>query len=370
LGEYGRAAVLREPGGRLDLTEYAVPEVEPGAALIRVSLANVCGSDLHIWRGELDPRKRSWALPKHMGHEMTGRIAALGEGVTTDSDGQPLAVGDRVVYRYFFPCGRCRNCLNDCSRACPRRYQQIASTSDEWPHFKGAFGDYFYLHPEHVMFKVPDALPDDLVVGLNCAFSQVVCGLEVANLKMGETLVIQGAGGLGLYAIAVARESSGAGKIIVIDGVQERLDLAAEFGADELLDLRELKEAEARITRVKELADGWGAEVVMDVAGFPSVVEEGVRMLAGGGRYIEIGNISPGLTYSADPSVWVTGNVNLHGIHVYEPRHLREALSLLERTRDRYPYDRVVSHRLPLDQVNEALAAQDSGHVTRTSLVP
>ena len=143
----GRAAAFYGHGQPFRINEYEVPEPEPGAALVKITLANVCGSDLHVWRGELDPAKRGRAVPIHQGHEGTGRIAALGEGVTTDSDGQPLAVGDRVVFAYFFPCGRCRACLNGKDYACPRRMHPRATSCDEWPHFKGTFGDYFYLYP-------------------------------------------------------------------------------------------------------------------------------------------------------------------------------------------------------------------------------
>src|ERR1051325_11655217 len=94
----GRAAVFRGVGRPLEIKEYPVPEPEPGAALVRMSLANVCGSDLHTWRGELAPARRGRALPIHQGHEGTGRIAALGDGVQTDSNGAPLSVGDRVVF--------------------------------------------------------------------------------------------------------------------------------------------------------------------------------------------------------------------------------------------------------------------------------
>ncbi|RDJ93748.1 hypothetical protein B4Q13_19770, partial [Lacticaseibacillus rhamnosus] len=87
----------------------------------------------------------------------------------------------------------------------------------EAPYFKGTFGDYFYLYPNHTVFKVPDELPDELVVGVNCAMAQVTAGLDLAGVGIGDNVVIQGAGGLGLYAIAVARER-GAGQIIVIDG--------------------------------------------------------------------------------------------------------------------------------------------------------
>jgi D-arabinose 1-dehydrogenase-like Zn-dependent alcohol dehydrogenase len=110
-GQIGRAVTFHGAGKPFEIKEYPVPEPGPGAALVRITLANVCGSDLHMWRGELDPAKRGRAVPMHQGHEGTGYIAALGEGVTVDSDNQPLRVGDRVVFGYFFPCGRCKACL-------------------------------------------------------------------------------------------------------------------------------------------------------------------------------------------------------------------------------------------------------------------
>jgi putative phosphonate catabolism associated alcohol dehydrogenase len=367
--ETGRAAVFYGAGRPLEIKEYPVPEPEAGAALVRISLANVCGSDLHSWRGDIDFAKRGRALPRHLGHEGTGRIEALGEGVTTDSNGEPLAVGDRVVFAYFFPCGRCRACLRGKDWSCPRRGHHLSRSCEESPHFKGTFGDYFYLYPNHTVFKVPDELSDELVVGVNCAMAQVTAGLDLAGVGLGDNVVIQGAGGLGLYAIAVARER-GAGRIIVLDGVAERLEVASMFGADEFVDLRDLPEPEQRIKRVKELTGGWGADVVMELAGFPQVTLEGVQMVGSGGSYVEIGNISPGLTYEADPALWVTQNITIHGNNHYSRRHLRDALDILRRTHRKYPFDRIVSHRFPLDEVNEVLAAQDKGHITRASLVP
>jgi threonine dehydrogenase-like Zn-dependent dehydrogenase len=365
----GRAAAFYGHGQPFRINRYPVPEPEPGAALVRMSVANVCGSDLHVWRGELDPAKRGRAVPVHQGHEGTGRIAALGEGVTTDSDGELLAVGDRVVFMYFFPCGRCRACIRDQEWACPRRMRHRATSCDEWPHFKGTFGDYIYLYPNHAVFKLSDDLSDELVAGVNCAMAQVTCGLDLADLSVGEHVVIQGAGGLGLYAIAVARER-GAGRIIVVDGVPERLDLAETFGADEVIDLRELPEARRRVDRVKELTGGWGADVVLELAGFPAVMEEGLQMVGSGGRYVEIGNISPGLTFAADPSLWVQANTRIIANNHYGRRHLRDALDMLRRARHRYPFHRIVSHKFPLEQIDEVMAAQDKGHITRASLVP
>src|SRR3954462_2909682 len=108
----------------------------------------------------------------------------------------------------------------------------------------------------------------------------------------------------------------------------------------------------------------------MEVAGFPAITDEGVQMLAPGGRYVEIGNISPGLTYAADPSYWVTQNISIFGVNHYSRKHLRDALDILRRTRQRYPYERIVSHRFRIGQINKAMAPPATGTGTSGSLVP
>lgn len=366
----GRAAVYTGHRAQADvfqIVEYPVPEPEPGAILLKITLANICGSDMHTFLGE--GRGRDLTEPRHSGHEGTGVIAALGEGVTADAKGTPLKVGDRLIFGHFYTCGRCRACVAGLDGFCPHRREHMNFSADLFPHFRGTFGDYHYLFAGHTVFKTPDNLTDDVVAGVNCAMTQVYSGFDLANMRVGEMVVIQGAGGLGIYATAVARER-GAGKVIVIDGVQERLDLAAAFGADELIDMRELKTPDQRVARVKELTDGWGAEVVMEVVGYPAVVEEGIRMVGQGGRYVEIGCRSPNLSYTAIPEQWVTGNITIIGNNNYGRKHLAGAIDLLRRTRDKYPYEKIVSHQFPLEQINEAFAQQHEGHVTRASLVP
>ena len=363
----GRVAAFYGHTKPMVLKEYTVPDPEPGALVVKTTVANVCGSDLHQWRGEFDVVKFGRPLPQILGHEMTGTVHALGAGLTTDTRGLPLAVGDRVIWRYFYPCGRCRACLKGITRACPRARTYLNKSADESPHFVGAFADYYYVFPNAALFKVPDELGDGLVAGFNCALSQVVGGLQLAQLRVGDQVVIQGAGGLGVYATAVAREM-GAGKVIVVDGISARLELAREFGADETIDLREIPDSAKRVERVRELTDGWGADLVAELAGHPRVVNEGLQMLGRTGRYLEIGNISPGLEYAHDPSALVFKNATVYNMVYYEGDHLRQALDLAMRTRDRYPWHKVVSHTFPLDQVNEAFAAADRGEVTRAAI--
>lgn len=361
----GKAAVLTKQGSPMEMWELPIPEVEPGAILIKVSLANICGSDLHFWRGDTPWR----VVPSIMGHEMMGRVFRLGKGVTTDSTGQPLSEGDRVVYPYFFPCERCWACLSGNRAACTHNMEHWRIPCDRPPYFIGAYAEYYYLPPRHYAFKVPDELSDEMVAPLNCALSEVLYGLHRVRVALGDTVVIQGAGGLGIYATAVAREM-GATQVIVIDRFKERLELARAFGAHHTISLEEFKTPRERIVRVRELTGGKGADVVAELAGFPQVIPEGLNMVAVGGKYLLIGNISRGLSTEIEPSLIVGLSRNLVGVVTYEPWALQRALEFVKNHKDKYPFHRLLSHKFPLEQINEAFALADQGKVSRAALVP
>jgi len=364
----GRAAIYKGLGQPMEIKEYPVPDPEPGAILVNVTLANVCGSDLHMWRGDMDLGALGAQLPTILGHEMTGTVAKLGSGVLTDSAGQPLAVGDRVVYAYYYSCGRCPACLKGNHAACPMN-AFFMFPSNEAPHFVGAFGEYYYLRPNHTVFKVPDDLSDAMVASVNCALSEVIYGFEKVALSFGETVVIQGAGGLGINACAVAKDM-GAQRVIVIDGIPQRLQMAKTFGADETVDINEFKTPQDRITRVRELTGGWGADVVAELVGTPKAVEEGLEMVCNGGRYLEIGNISPlHGTFQADPALLVMASKSIFCVVMYGRDTIKKALDFLSRTKDKYPFDQILSCSYSLDQINQAFEEQNQGSVCRASIV-
>ena len=362
----GKAAIFTSVGTPIEISNVPIPAVEPGAVLVRVTLANICGSDLHMWRGE------SFVKPGRsiLGHEMCGVVAELGAGINTDSMGEPLAVGDRVTYAYFYPCGHCQVCISGNRPACPHRLKQRRGRSKEEPiYWMGAYAQYYYLRPGHYIFKVPDDLTDDMIAPVNCALAQVMYSLHQAPVKFGDSVVIQGAGGLGVNATAVAREM-GAGKVIVVDKFRDRLELAGAFGADELIDMNEYPTPEDRVARVRALTKGQGADVVCEFVGIPAVVAEGVAMLRPGGKYILVGNINENLTLPFDVSTVVNGNKQLIGIATYEPWAIAKSIQLMQKTKDRFPFGKVLSHKFPLEQINEAFVQADEGKVTRAGIVP
>lgn len=345
----GRLAVFHGPKKPFTIREFPLPSLEPGSVLVKITMSNICGSDLHIWRGDLQGYDNKEST---VGHEMAGRVYGLGQGKTTDSLGRRLKEGDRVVYQYFHPCLSCPICLSGVTRACPNRFAK--RTFGEWPYFTGAYGDYYYVPPGRALFKVEDdRIPDNIIASVNCAFSQVMQGWEAVGLKFGQSVAIQGAGGLGLYATVIAKEM-GAAPLIVIDALEGRLALAKEFGADYVINAAKLKTAEERVAEVKRLTGGLGAEVVAELVGFPGVVQEGWDMTRQGGRYLEIGNINRGMTMQYDPAQMVHGNKSIHGVVLYEASIMPKVLDFASRNLTKYPFHKVVSHVFPLKDINEA----------------
>jgi threonine dehydrogenase-like Zn-dependent dehydrogenase len=357
----GTLAYLAGPE-TVELREYPVRDPEPGALVTEVVRANVCGSELHIWRGE-HPLVRDAVL----GHEALCRVSALGEGAGTDYAGTPVEEGDLVVPAYFITCEECRYCGRGEFRLCENAYRGWSKAPDEWPHFHGTFATHYYVYPDQFFFRVPDGLDEELAAGANCALSQVLCGLDRVNVTAGEWVVVQGAGGLGLTAVAVAQQRGA--KTVVVDGVDRRLQRAEAFGADATVDITSHDTPERRAERVREVTGGLGADVGVEVTGVPAAFAEGPQLLRDGGRYLEMGNIIPGKTTEFDPGAMTRKSVTVESLMRYDPWYLREALQFLVEHGDDYPFGDLLDAEFDLADVTTALERSGDRAVTRASLV-
>ncbi len=350
----GRAAITTGAARRMEVRELDVRAPGPDEILVRIRMATICGSDLHMWRDEVPWFQKH---PGIQGHEMIGEVHQLGRQRQTDSLGRRLQEGDRVAYAYFIPCLECPACLSG-TTGCPNRYRDRTPYTVEERPFLGAFADYYYVRPGQWVFRVPDGIPDTIVAPTNCALAQVVYGLHRIGVWLGDTVVIQGCGGLGLYAIAVARDM-GAGRVIGVDGVPERLELARAFGADAVVNIREMPRAKDRIEAVRSLTGGDMADVCVEVVGVPAVVQEGLELLRVGGRYLWMGNIVPDAKAEIIPHDAVRRPKQILGVLAYERWAIPRSLAWLERSQTRYPFERLVSSSFPLERVNEAFEQAD-----------
>lgn len=351
------------------MMEYPIPDVEPDAILVKITLASICGSDVHIYKGErrgrVVPSKEN---PMIGGHEMTGRIYKMGRQVKSDSLGQPLKEGDRIVYSYFLLCGKCIFCHTGAAR-CPDALSYRGNSSDEYPHFVGAFSEYYYLRSGQWVYRVPDALKDESVTAVNCAISAAAHGMHKVRLPLGGQVVVQGSGGLGL-SLAVMAKEMGAARVIAIDKLPNRLEISKFFGADFAVDMREYSTPEARLEKIKELTNGRGADLVVEANGHPEVVSEGIEMLGAGGIYLTMGLVN-GKVYSQIDMAKITHKgLTLLGSGSYKSWTIPRVLDLMVRTKDKYPFEKLISHKFRLEDINEAFQQVMAGKVIRAGLIP
>jgi len=358
---YGKVVYMTEPE-HLEYKEYELPKPAHGAILVKVRRTNVCGSELHIWRGHHPAIKKGV-----LGHEMIGEVYELGEGIKTDYAGNEIKIGDRIVSTYFLTCKKCKYCQEGQFNLCENAYQFWTKQPDESPHFHGTFSTHYYIHPEQYFYKVPDNVPDVAAASANCALSQVYFGIETANLQYGQTIVLQGAGGLGLYAAAIAKEKGAT--VIVIDAVKSRLIQAKKFGADHLIDMTEYDTTEKRAIVVQELTKGYGADVGIELAGVPAAFAEGIGLIRTGGKYVTIGNVSPGKYVEFDPGLLTRKSIQILPIVRYNPWYLRKSLEFLSKNLEKYPLDKMLDGEFTLDQIDEALNKSADRRVTRASII-
>lgn len=358
----GRTTVLAAPG-RVELQEFEIPAPQPGAIVAETIRSNICGSEVHIWKGE-HPSVRFGSV---LGHETLLRVASLGAGVATDNAGQPLHEGDRIACTYFQICRRCPACQIGKWNLCVNGYRHWSELARTAPHFHGTLGSHYYVNPDQYVYKVPEGVADASAASANCALSQLMYGLDQAGVSLGETVLIQGAGGLGLCGIAVARERGA--RVLVVEGVPGRLEQARRFGAHELIDLATYATSEARRERVLALTGGVGPDVVVDVTGVADVFSEGATLTRPGGRFLEMGAVWPNQTTVFDPGALTRRGVTILPIIRYDPWFLKRSLDFLSAYGDRYPFAGLTDGEYTLEDVNQALRDSAERRVTRATIV-
>ncbi len=236
-----KAVVMPAPGAPLQMREYAEPSIEPGAVLLRTLGSEVCGTDVHLWHGRLS----GVPYPVIPGHVSVGEVAATG-GHVEDVDGRPLRAGDVVTFLDVYgSCGRCWYCtVAHATTRCPhRRVYGITLSADDG--LLGGWAEYIYLRPGVHIVTLPPGLPWETFLAAGCGLPTALHALERAEVRFGDTVLVQGSGPVGLSA-AILAQLRGAAKIIVVGGPPLRLDMAARSGADAVIDIG-TNDAQARI---------------------------------------------------------------------------------------------------------------------------
>lgn len=324
----GRAVVTL--GQAFSIREYDVPDPVPGEVLLRQELAGICGTDLHNWQQGITPET-------FMGHENVGIVEALGKGVTSDYLGNPLKEGDRVVFH-------------------PRNSGMAYGFRGAAEPFSGGFADYIRLSdPESCFIKTESppevgVLAEPFTVGVHAALR--------GQVKIGDTVIVQGAGAIGLMCMIAAR-LSGAARLIVIGGPPARLELAQKLGAHLTVDIGEMPDPAARKELVLSHTPGnAGADVVFEAAGFLPAFPEGLELVKQDGVFVEAGHFVDVGTIAVNPNLhFLRPNLRLEGIWGSRHDHFVRAVAVMESSD--IDFGAMVSHILPLERLQDGFKALD-----------
>jgi L-iditol 2-dehydrogenase len=355
-----KAVVMTKPGS-LELKEFPEPKLENGMMLVKILNAGICGTDRHVFEGKMHVE-----FPVIPGHENIGVIEKI-QGKAKDVDGNPLKEGDRITFdSTYWKCGECYYCRwlpsNYGTTFCERAKSYGFMNCDNPPHLLGGWAEKIVLYPGTWIYRIPEKLSNDEAVLVDVLAS--ASGVERAvfhaswlnmGLGLGQTVVIQGAGAVAVSA-AIKAQLLGATKIIMVGGPKHRLDLAKKFGVDETLNIMDVRDAGERVKKVRELTEGIGADVVVECAGVPSAVPEGLEMLRHGGVYVELGHFTDTGTAVINPHKHLCyKDVTLIGQWAYSSAQYKKDLALLVRHRDHFPFDKLVTHHFKLGDHDKAM---------------
>jgi len=356
---------MTAPRAPIEVREFPVPELPQGGALLRTAFSEVCGTDVHLWHGRL----AGVPYPIIPGH-VTAGVLERSRGQARAIDGTAINEGDRVVFfDVHRTCGRCMACTvnRTPTRCASRRVYGITDSATE-----GLFGGWsqaVYLEPGVVLAKLPDAVSFEDYIGGGCGLLTAVHGIERASIQLGDTVVVQGTGAVGLSLIALAR-IAGAGTIVAIGAPADRLALASRMGADAVLDV-ERTTPEERLQRLSDLTQGQLADVVIEAAGSAHAIEEGPNLARNGGRYVIVGHY----TNVGDSRINAHEQINrkhldIRGCWGSEAGHFLRALRILERHARQVPWNEIGAKTYGLHDLNAALAEAEAFTVPKALVEP
>jgi len=360
-----RAAILFEAGQKLEICEVDVQDPGPDEVRIQLVASGVCHTDLHVMTGDL-----AAPLPAILGHEGAGIVSDVGAGVTS------VQPGDHVIPLWRLSCGECEFCSGGRPALCPigtdirssgrllDGTSRFSLDGREIKHFAGvsAFSNYTVL-PEGAVLKIPHDLPLELAALMGCAvITGVGAVINAARVRPARTVAVFGAGGVGVNVIQGA-VLAGARTIIAVDRFDSRLQQAVEFGATHTVNASEGDTVE----KIRELTGGRGVDYAFEAVGIASVVRQAFDCLAKRGVAMVVG-IPP-----AGSEVTVSS-----AMLVYEERVLTGSLygsaapkTDIPRMIDLYrsgdlKLDELLTHRYPIEEINEAYDALKSGETLRS----
>ena len=360
------ACVMPGPNEALELRQYPKPQLEPGAALLQTMYSEVCGTDVHLHHGRLDV-----PYPIIPGHVSVGIVAELRdrEQGVLDVEGEPIREGDVVTFLDVHEtCGACYHCLvaRQPTR-CPKRrvYGITYSASDG---LLGGWAEAIWMKPGVKMIRVPADLDPETFIGGGCGLVTALHAVDLAHLRLGESVAVVGVGPVGQSIVALAA-LSGAGEVFAVGAPDDRLAFARRMGATRTLGLD--IPGEERVAQVRGATRGRGVDVVVEASGAPDAVSQALDMVRDGGRVVICGHYTDNGSVEIHPHWQINRkHVEIRGCWGSQYHHFHRAVQLAKHFGDRVPWKEMVSGRYDLSRAADALAAVESRSALKALIVP
>ena len=369
--------------GVLEMRSFPYPAIDKDSAILRVDMCGVCGTDKHIFRGDASKVRGKSLFPFIEGHEIIGTIVEIGSEAAKvmESSREVLKEGDRVAVAVEVNCGKCWYCKNMYDNiTCENQVMAygVHPGSETPPHLRGGFAEYLYIFPNSTLFKIPDGMSTDAAVFVEemaVAYSALARATSPypaikEGFGPGDSVAILGNGPLGALHGIMAK-IQGAGLSIATDLSDTRLDLVKSLYADTTINASRTPRAE-RIRMIKEMTGGIGPDLVVESAGEPDVLLEALEMVRKGGTVIEVGNwVDTGQTVPLNVMQHISSkNLHIHGLY-HCGYKWAPVLKVMDEHGDRFPFEKLITHRFTLQQVVENLSiVTDPNKCMKVEVVP
>jgi L-iditol 2-dehydrogenase len=347
----------------IEIRELPAPSLEPGAALLRTTYSEVCGTDVHLHHGRLDV-----PFPIIPGHVSVGIVGAS-RGDLRDVEGERIREGDTVTFLDVHEtCNACYHCLvaRQPTRCGRRRVYGITYSANDG--LLGGWAQAIWMKPGVKMVPLPNELAPETFIGGGCGLVTALHAVDMATLRLGESVAVLGVGPVGQSIVALAA-LSGAGEVIAIGAPDDRLVFARRMGATRTLGL-DLTSQE-RIEEVRDATRRRGADVVIEASGSPDAVSNALDMVRDGGRVVICGHYTDNGPVEIHPHWQINRkHVEIHGCWGSQYHHFHRAVQLATQFGDRVPWREMVSGRYDLEHASDALAAVESRAAIKALIVP
>jgi propanol-preferring alcohol dehydrogenase len=327
MNDFMKSARLHAIGKKLSIDRTQIPHVGNKEVLVKIKASGLCHSDLNYRKG-ISPVGK---LPITLGHEISGDIVEIGDQVAEINE------GDRVCVHYVISCGNCSFCNSGRDNLC-KKYKMIGKDVD------GGFAEYITLPLRNVL-KLPPTLPYEQGAIMGCALSTSFHALKRGRIRVGDSVIVYGVGGVGIHAVQLAAKVFGAGKVVAVDLSEEKLKLAKKLGADETVNASE----EDPLEKIKEITDGELANIVLEFIGLKQTMDKAISCIGKGGKLIIVGISPDEITISPYRTV-IARELEIIGVNDHLKSEMDQLMTLVNS--GKLDLHTSITHKVPLDDVN------------------